>query len=112
VLHTWTRDLRFHPHLHCIATGGGLTRDGTRWRVGKRTFLFRVRVLSALFRGKLLAALHAEHQKCRLKLDGVNGFDGGRSADKVWKRLSASSTRPKWVVYAKRPFAGPESVYQ
>ncbi len=112
VLHTWTRDLRFHPHLHCIVTGGGLTRDGTRWRAGKRTFLFPVRVLSALFRGKLLAALHAQYQKGRLKLDGVDGFEDGRSADNAWKRLKRKLYETKWISYAKKPFAGPESVYQ
>lgn len=112
VLHTWTRDLRFHPHLHCIVTGGGLTRDGTRWRSGKRTFLFPVRVLSALFRGKLIAALHAEYQKGHLVLDGVDGFDHGTSTDKAWKRLKRKLYEAQWVSYAKKPFAGPESVYQ
>lgn len=50
VLHTWTRDLRFHPHLHCVVTGGGLTADG-RWKATKQDYLFPVCVLSALFRG-------------------------------------------------------------
>ncbi len=46
VLHTWTRDLRFHPHLHCIVTGGGLATDGARWISSRRKYLFPVRVLS------------------------------------------------------------------
>ena len=57
VLHTWTRDLRFHPHLHCIVTGGGLTPDGTQWKATKRDYLFPVSVISKLFRGKMLDAL-------------------------------------------------------
>ncbi len=57
MLHTWTRDLRFHPHVHCIVTGGGLSLDGARWVATPTDFLFPVRVLSALFRGKFLAQL-------------------------------------------------------
>lgn len=97
--------------MHCIVTGGGLTHDGARWRAGKRSFLFPVRVLSALFRGKLLAALHAAYQRGRLDLDGVDGFAAG-SSDKAWKRLKRKLYETKWVSYAKKPFAGPESVYR
>lgn len=113
VLHTWTRDLRWHPHLHCIVTGGGLTHDGTQWKSSKRDYLFPVRVLSALFRGKLVAALDAAHNAGRLVLDGVDGFGGaGPQRALAWKRLRRKLYRTKWVSYAKAPFAGPESVYQ
>jgi len=57
VLHTWTRQLEFHPHAHCIVTGGGFALDGSRRVAAKPDFLFPVRVLGALFRGKFLAAL-------------------------------------------------------
>jgi len=57
VLHTWTRDLRFHPHVHCIVTGGGLAPQGDRWISSRQKYLFPVRVLSALFRGKFLDGL-------------------------------------------------------
>ncbi|TXT43888.1 MAG: putative transposase [Limisphaerales bacterium] len=112
VLHTWTRDLRFHPHLHCIVTGGGLTRDGASWKASKQDYLFPVRVLSALFRGKLVAALDAAFHEGRLNLAGVDGFGGGVPNDVAWKRLRRKLYRTKWVSYAKPPFAGPEVVYQ
>jgi hypothetical protein len=112
VLHTWTRDLRFHPHLHCIVTGGGLTRDGSRWKSCKQDYLFPVRVLSALFRGKLLALLDEAYREGRLALDGVEGFEAPNQREAAFKRLKRKLYRTKWVSYAKPPFAGPESVYQ
>jgi len=102
VLHTWTRKLELHPHVHCIVSGGGLSPDGRRWFVarGKDRYLFPVKVLSSLFRGKFMAGL------CRLfeagELGDVSDFDD------LKKRLYEHN----WVVYAKRPFAGPEHVYR
>jgi hypothetical protein len=62
ILHTWSQSLMDHPHLHCIVTGGGLSRDGTRWRSCKRKFFIPVKVLSRLFRGKLLAYLKEAYE--------------------------------------------------
>lgn len=112
VLHTWTRDLRFHPHLHCIVTGGGLTRDGRQWKSTKQDYLFPVSVLSALFRGKLVAALDEAYRDGRLDLNGVAGLGDAADPDTAWRRLRRKLYRTKWVSYAKPPFAGPESVYQ
>jgi hypothetical protein len=109
VLHTWTRDLRFHPHLHCIVTGGGLAADG-RWRATKRDYLFPVSVLSALFRGKVLAALSEAYRDGRLDVRGVEGFVDVPDEDTAWRRLRKKLRRTTWVSYAKPPFAGPESV--
>jgi len=95
VLHTWTRELLFHPHVHAIVTGGGLTGDGTRWVHARRKFLFPVRVMGALFRGKMLAALERAHARGFIDLDGID--------------LQALRRKP-WIVYAKRPFGGPEQV--
>jgi hypothetical protein len=112
VLHTWTRDLRFHPHLHCIVTGGGLTDDG-RWRATKRDYLFPVSVLSALFRGKVVAALDEAYREGHLDVRGLEGFGVDAAGDDVaWRRLKRRLYRTNWVSYAKPPFAGPESVYQ
>lgn len=111
VLHTWTRDLRFHPHLHCIVMGGGLSDDG-QWRSTKCDYLFPVAVLSKLFRGKVVAILTEAYRDGRLDVCGVNGFVGVPDADAAWRRLRRKLFATKWVSYAKPPFAGPESVYQ
>jgi Putative transposase/Transposase zinc-binding domain len=95
VLHTWTRDLRFHPHIHAIVTGGGLTDDAQRWIRSRPDFLFPVQVMGALFRGKMLDALQRAHDRHGLYLEGVD-------RDALYKT--------RWVVYAKRPFGGPEHV--
>ena len=112
VLHTWTRDLRFHPHLHCIVTGGGLTPDGSTWKATKRDYLFPVAVLSALFRGKLVAALDETYRDGRLDVRGVDGFVDEPDPDTAWRRLRKKLYRSKWVSYAKPPFASAETVYQ
>lgn len=95
VLHTWTRELSFHPHVHAIVTGGGLSDDDARWVPTRKGFLFPVRVMGALFRGKMLAALERAHAHGHLDLGNVD--------------LRALRSKP-WIVYAKRPFGGPEQV--
>ena len=109
VLHTWTRELLFHPHVHCIVTGGGLSFDGTRWVSTRPDFLFPVRVLGALFRGKLLARLRQAYDRGELSLVG-------RAAHLVDRRhftgLCDKLHRIRWVVYAKPPFGGPEQVFR
>jgi hypothetical protein len=112
VLHTWTRDLRFHPHVHCIVTGGGLAPDGSSWRSTKRDYLFPIAVLSALFRGKLVAALDEAYRDGRLDVRGVDGFVDVPDPDAAWRRLRKKLYRTKWVSYAKPPFASAETVYQ
>lgn len=97
VLHTWTRDLRFHPHVHCIVTAGGLALDGTRW-VSSGDYLFPQQVMAILLRGKMRAALRKLHH------DGVfDGFDDFRDPE-AFDRLVARLADIKWVVYAKKPF--------
>jgi hypothetical protein len=109
VLHTWTRSLLFHPHAHCIVTGGGLSLDGERWVKARSDFLFHVKVLGALFRGKFLARLEAAHKQGTLRLDGL----ASSLADpKTWGRLRDRLHRTKWVAYCKPPFGGPEQVFR
>jgi hypothetical protein len=106
VLHTWGQQLNFHPHLHCIVTGGALSRDGQRWRSPKqRKFLFPVKALSALFRGKFLAGLQRLLKAEELRLSDPCLADG-----RARQRWLAQLYAQKWVVYAKRPFGGPEQV--
>ncbi len=109
VLHTWTRTLLFHPHLHCLVTGGGLAPDGTRWIPSHRRCLFPVRVLSRLFRGKFLAALSRAYTAGALDLTGACADLADRRA---FARFKAQLYRTEWVVYAKRPFAGPTQVFR
>ena len=109
VLHTWTRDLQFHPHLHCIVTGGGLALDGERWTPARGKYLFPVKVLSRLFRGKLLAALARAYRRGQLVLSGPCS----ELVDPVrFARLRHRLYRKEWVVYAKRPFAGVAQVFR
>lgn len=107
VLHTWTRELHFHPHLHCVVTGGALDDDGI-WHPANEDFLFPVRVLSALFRGKMLDGLRRFGLDGRLDLTYLGDADRARAA---FDQMIASLYRKSWVVYAKRPFGGPEAVF-
>jgi hypothetical protein len=109
VLHSWGKGMQFHPHIHCIVTGGGLARDGKRWVEGHQGFLLPVKVLSELFKGRLLAAIGKAWRKGKL------GFDKSTTdlAHPVpWDTFIGKLHRKKWVVYAKRPFGGPEQVYR
>lgn len=106
VLHTWGQQLNFHPHLHCIVTGGALSRDGRRWRSPKqRKSLFPVKALGALFRGKFLAEL-----KTLLEEGALCSTDPSRANSQARQRWLSKLYAQKWVVYAKRPFGGPEQV--
>lgn len=110
VLHTWTRELLFHPHVHCIVTGGGLSTDGERWIAGRRVdFLFPVRVLGALFRGKFLARLEQLYTQGKLQLSGPAERFACRQA---FVRLRRKLYETRWVVYAKPPFGGPEEFFR
>jgi hypothetical protein len=102
VLHTWTRDLRFHPHVHAIVTAGGLDNSGS-WRPTK-DYLFPVAVMGALLRGKMLDRLR------RLQRNGLLGLQGEREDPEVFDRLMTRLAKARWVVYAKRPFRRIEQV--
>ena len=107
VLHTWGSAMTHHPHVHMIVPGGGLSLDGTRWIRGKAAFLLPVRVLSALFRGRMLAALSKAHNAGRLTFFG----DHAPLADRRAFALYLAPLRARrWHVYAKRPFGGPQAV--
>ncbi len=109
VLHTWGQNLLFHPHLHCVVTGGGLSSDGQSWVAARERYFLPVLVLGKLFRGKFLAAVKALWQAGKLKLSGsVAGLGSAES----FNRLLGELYRQNWVVYAKPPFAGAEHVYR
>jgi hypothetical protein len=106
VLHTWTRELLFHPHVHCIVSGGGLALDGSRWISAPRRYLFPVKVLGALLRGKILDGLRKAH--ARGLFDGFDDFRDPEGFDRLMRRLAGKD----WVVYAKRAFGGAEQIYR
>ncbi len=101
ILHTWGQNLAPHIHLHCLVTGGALATDGSQWIASHPRYLFPVRALSPVFRAKFLAGLERAFDKRLLPRE-----------DTGTPPLVASLRNKPWVVYAKRPFAGPESVVQ
>jgi len=107
VLHTWGSALTHHPHVHIIVPGGGLSPDGSRWITCKPGFFLSVRVLSRLFRRLFLEGLAALHKTGRLTFFGdLSPF----SDSEAFAAALAPLRRCEWVVYAKRPFAGPKAV--
>jgi hypothetical protein len=107
VLHTWGSALTHHPHVHGIVPGGGLALDTDRWVPCKRGFFLSVRVLSRLFRRRFLQALAAAHGRGQLQCFGEFA---PLSNPKAFSQWLAPLRQVEWVVYAKRPFAGPEAV--
>ena len=108
ILHTWTQELRFHPHLHMVVTSGGLSLKGDRWISAKNNFLVPVRALSKMVRGKFLDGLQMRFEQGKLTFSG-NIADWRNPA--VFKRWVRKLRRIKWVVYAKAPFGGPRHVF-
>jgi len=107
VLHTWGSALTHHPHVHVIVPGGGLSPDGARWIACKPGFFLSVRVLSRLFRRLFLKGLEALHEAGRL----VFFADLTPLADqRAFNAALLPLRRSEWVVYAKKPFAGPQAV--
>jgi hypothetical protein len=105
VLHTWGSALAHHPHIHCIVPGGGLSADGERWIPSKRGFFLPVRVLSRLFRRLFLDRFLQAHDQLQYFGDLQPLADPEALRDYL-----APLRTIDWVVYAKRPFAGPEAV--
>jgi hypothetical protein len=108
VLHTWGQTLSQHLHVHCLVAAGALSAAGA-WIRSRRGFLFPVKALSIVFRGKFLPALGEEFARGRLALSGPAAALGEPLAQRA---LFAALRAKPWVVYAKRPFAGPEQVLQ
>ena len=107
VLHTWGSALAHHPHVHGIVPGGGLSPDGSRWVACRPGFFLSVRVLSRLFRRCFLQALQQAHHCRRLQFLGDLT---PLAVDEHFAEWLAPLRQCEWVVYAKRPFAGPDAV--
>lgn len=98
VLHTWARDLSFHPHVHAIVTGGGLAEDRQRWCSSGRSFLFPVRLMSRVFRAKMLDEL-----RLLFRCGAFARFDDFRDPE-GFDRLLARTAETSWNVYSKPSF--------
>jgi|GEM_PF-2010978 len=101
VLHTWKQDLGRHVHVHALMAGGALGMD-SQWVAAKRGFLFPVKALSKVFRGKFVIALRAARQEGKL--------NEAQLAERPWRDLLARVHKHDWVVYAKEPLSGPTQV--
>jgi len=106
VLHTWGQKIDFHPHVHCVVPGGGVLPDGN-WKPAQKGFFIPVRVMSALFRGKFLAAIKQLRQSGSLE---YHGSAAALADDGVFKSLIGGLYKTGWVVYAKAPMGGPAQV--
>lgn len=108
ILHTWGQNLLDHPHLHCVVPAGGLSASCARWKkVPYGKFLFPVKVMSSLFKGKLLDLFKAAVGRKEIL------FHGALAAFQMpfkFRELLDSLYKTGWVVYAKPPFAGPKAV--
>jgi hypothetical protein len=105
VLHSWGQTLQHHPHVHCVIPGGGPSLDGTRWVSCDKDFFLPVRPLARLFRGMFLDELRRAFDAAELKFFGDLA---PLAQPRAFARHLAKARRLDWVVYAKRPFAGPE----
>ncbi|MBW1811957.1 MAG: IS91 family transposase [Deltaproteobacteria bacterium] len=107
VLHTWNQRLMDHFHLHVLVPAGALASDPNRWAPSHPGFLFPVMALSKVFRGKFIEALQQDFDKGRLR------FPGNTSSlenPAVFSDLIGQLWKSPWVVFSKKPFAGPEQV--
>ncbi len=107
VLHTWGSAMTHHPHVHGIIPGGGLSLDGDRWVACRPGFFLPVRVLSRLFRRRFLEKLGDAHRTGKLQFFGEHRV---LAEEKMFTNWLQPLRQCEWVVYAKRPFAGPDAV--
>jgi len=109
VLHTWSQQLRIHPHIHCVIPAGGLSPDHTRWIRSREKYFLPKEVLAEVFRGKFVDALKRAFQEGQLNFQANLRLLAQPKIFAAWLR---PLHRQDWVVYLKRPFGGPEYVLQ
>ena len=107
ILHTWGQNLLFHPHIHCVIPGGGISPDKDRWIQPLFPFFLPVQALGKVFRGKFVAGLRCAHRKRQLICAGSIQHLGKTQCFSAFLR---TLFRQNWVVYAKPAFGGPEQV--
>lgn len=107
ILHTWGQNLMDHPHIHCVVPGGGIAKNGKKWKHCREDYLFPVQVMAALFRGKFLDYFKKAVKNGKMTLVGtLQRFTDNYAFQELLNQLY----RKNWVVYAKEPFAGPQAV--
>jgi predicted Zn-ribbon and HTH transcriptional regulator len=110
VLHTWDQQLRAHFHVHCLITGGGLALDGSRWIKSHPRYLFPVRALGKVFRGKFLDGLRKLYDRGELHLPAAVKDVAALANPECFYALLSKLRHKPWVVYSKAPFAGPDKL--
>ena len=107
VLHTWGQNLMDHPHVHVVTPAGGISPNGNSWMHCKKDFFLPIKILSPVFRGKFLSLLEKAHKNGELEFHGkIEKLKN----ENEFKKILINSCKNNWVVYSKKPFAGPEQV--
>ncbi len=107
ILHTWGQNLSYHPHLHCVVPGGGLSANTQKWIHSKKKYLMPVKIMSAVFKGKFMEFFKKAYEDHILKFPGeISDYSDRRK----FKYLLDSLYSKNWIVYTKKPFGGPEKV--
>jgi Putative transposase/Transposase zinc-binding domain len=107
ILHTWGQNLLFHPHIHCVVPGGGISPDGTRWIHPQHPFFLPIKALGKVFLGKFVAGLRRAFQRNLLTCAGSIQH---LAEPKIFTAFLRTLFRQDWIVYAKPAFGGPEQV--
>jgi hypothetical protein len=109
ILHTWTQLLHFHPHIHCIISGGGISLEGTKWKSCSENYFLPQKVLCLVFRGKLLNLIEEANKKGLLKYPKTEEKPNKEYLNNLQATLKKAS-RLNWVIYTKKAFGGPTGV--
>jgi len=107
ILHTWGQNLSFHPHIHMVITGGGMTPEG-KWKYAGKDFFLPVKVISRVFRGKLLSELIKLYDS---RLIAYQGKNGNNISHQAFNNLMSTCYAKEWCVYCKKPFKGTKGVF-
>ena len=111
ILHTWGQNLSSHNHIHGIVPGGALV-NGDQWQSSKSNYLFPVKVMSTLFRGIFISGLRTLYEENKLKIPEDTDLKTSLNIKKNFEALLHSLMEKPWVVYSKKPFAGPEQLLE
>lgn len=107
ILHTWGQNLSYHPHLHCVVPGGGLSADKQNWVHSKKKYLLPIKIMSAVFKGKFLELFKKAYKDNKVKFHGkISKYNN----KKQFQNLLDCLYYKNWIVFSKKPFDGPNKV--